>query len=167
MSGVTAEELIRLLNLQPHPEGGYYKETYRAAGTIPRAVLPNSFRGDRAYSTAIYYLLPEGARSRLHRLAADEIWHFYLGGPLTLAQILPGGSVERVDLGPDPVLGHRLQHAVPAGSWFGARCNPAAAFSLVGCTLAPGFDFAEFEIGDKDRLIQEFPGARGTILEFL
>jgi len=146
------KSLVETLKLQPHPEGGFYRETYRAAGKT----------GDRNYSTAIYYLLPAGAVSRLHRIKSDELFHFYLGGPMTLVELGPKGEVETVTLGQDVAAGQRLQHVVPAGKWFGGFCA-GGDFSLVGCTVAPGFDFADFELGDKAALLARYPGARDLI----
>lgn len=93
MNSVSAEDLIRLYGLREHPEGGYFKETYRAAGKISRAELKGLFTGDRNFSTGIYFLLAKCQRSRMHRIRSDEMWHFYLGGPLTIALISPGGQV--------------------------------------------------------------------------
>ncbi len=163
MGSPTVEELIRLHDLKPHPEGGYYKETYRAPALCERSALPPGFKGDRNFSTAILFLLPGGATSKLHRIPADEMWHFYLGDPLTVVQISPRGRVELIRLGHDLGSGLALQHVVPAGYWFGAYCNPGGAYSLVGCTVSPGFDFADFELGKKENLLREFPAARAII----
>lgn len=159
----TIENLIELYDLQPHPEGGYFKETYRDSGTIARNALPSDFSGDRNFSTAIYFLLPEGKKSHLHRIKSDEVWHFYLGGPLTVVQISPEGKIEEIVLGQDVTSGQKIQHVVPRGYWFGAYPNPASRFSFVGCTVAPGFDFTDFEMGKKEDLIKHFPDARGII----
>jgi uncharacterized protein len=156
-------EIIKLFGMQPHPEGGYYKESYRSTEMIPQTVLPKAFSGDRCFSTAIYFLLPKGAKSRLHRIASDEIWHFYLGGPLTLTQLMPDGNLQSLTLGPDIMGGQQLQHVVPAGCWFGAQPQPGSRFSLVGCTLAPGFDFADFELGDPQALMADYPHAKNII----
>ena len=161
----TVAELIRFLNLQSHPEGGYYAETYRAAGSIPRGVLLGGFHGDRNHSTGIYYLLPAGAKSRLHRLVPDEMMHFYLGDPLTLVIIDPQGRVEETVLGSDLSRGHQLQKVIPGGSWFGLYPNPGTEYGLLGCTVAPGFDFADFEVGERQALLQAFPKAQEIILK--
>jgi len=160
------DQLIKHLELKPHPEGGYYAETYRAAGRLPASALPSVFGGDRAYSTAILYLLPEGRKSALHRIRQDEVWHFYLGGPLRLVMISPAGKASEVVLGPDIPAGQRVQFAVPAGYWFGAAPRPGSVFSLVGCTVAPGFDFADFELADGAELKKNFPALFGLISEF-
>lgn len=157
------ETLIELYNLRAHPEGGYFKETYRDGGIIAKSALPNAFNGDRNFSTAIYFLLPEGKKSCLHRIKSDEVWHFYLGGPLTLVQISPEGNVEKIVLGQDVKNGQKVQHVVPKGYWFGASPNKGAVFSFVGCTVSPGFDFSDFEMGKKDNLLRQFPNAKKVI----
>jgi predicted cupin superfamily sugar epimerase len=153
----TVETLVRELGLQPHPEGGYYRETYRAA---------QAGADGRAASTAIYFLLPKGQVSRLHRIDADEGWHLYLGGPLEIYELderEPHAPPLITMLGTDLDRGERPQHVVPAGHWFGAAPAPGAAYALVGCTVAPGFEFARFELGDRARLSALFPGARALI----
>lgn len=152
---MSARELIEFYELIPHPEGGYFRETYRAAGVIPGTL--------RNFSTAILYLLARGDRSKLHRLSADEVWHFHLGGPLLIHQIFPDGALSVVTLGPDSAAGQRVQHVVPAGCWFGAIPAPDSEFSLVGCTVAPGFDFRDFELGARDDLLAKFPSAAEVI----
>ncbi len=144
-----AQEWIELLGLQAHPEGGYYKETYRAARTIPGVA--------RACSTAIYYLLPSEEVSTLHRLASDEVFHYYRGSPLTVHVIDPVGDCRALRIGPDPGRGEVLQGVVAAGSWFGATVDEAESFSLVGCTVSPGFDFDDFEQARRDELTRCFP----------
>ncbi|MBI2974578.1 MAG: cupin domain-containing protein, partial [Deltaproteobacteria bacterium] len=155
MKDITVAELVKLYGLQPHPEGGYFKETYRSSESIPGGVLPK--RGnDRNFSTGIYFLLPEGSVSKLHRIKSDEMWHFYLGGPLTIAQITPSGKIEQAILGQDVKSGQKVQYVVPSGYWFGAYPNAGSKFSFVGCTVAPGFDFADFEMGNKAGLLKEY-----------
>jgi uncharacterized protein len=157
--------LVERLALAPHPEGGYYRETYRAAGEIPGEALRGSgHKGPRRFSTAIYYLLPPGGVSRLHRMRSDEIFHFYLGGPMTLVKLGPGGQSETVMLGPDLAAGQSVQHKVDAGWWFGGWAGES--FCLVGCTVAPGFDFEDFELGDRDSLLRSYPKA-GSLIERL
>lgn len=166
---MNAETLIAHLNLAPHPEGGFYRRTYSSPGNIPQAALPCGFRGARAFSTAILFLLRKGDYSRLHRIRQDELWHFYLGGPLRLALLEAKGSkaeAQEVLLGQNPLAGQRQQFAVPGGSWFGATPCPGSAFSLVGCTVAPGFDFADLELGSREKLLAAFPKAADCIREF-
>lgn len=158
-----AEELIRLLGLKPHPEGGFYKESYRAAEAVSQQALPARYSGPRRFSTAIYFLLPEGAKSRLHRVKSDELWHFYLGGPMTVAEIAPDGTVRRTVMGQDVKAGQVLQHAVAAGAWFGAWPEAGGGYALVGCTVAPGFEFADFELGKRAELLKAFPQAADVI----
>ncbi len=160
---MSADHLIRAYQLAPHPEGGYFRESYRSDERIPHAVLPARYSGPRRYSTAIYFLLPKGAKSHLHRIASDEIWHFYAGGPLIVVEIQANGSVQQVVLGADLEQRQRVQHVVKAGTWFGAYPAPGSEFSFVGCTVAPGFEFADFELGERQRLIEEFPHARNII----
>ena len=157
-------ELIELYQLQPHPEGGYYRETFRDEAVIEKSALPNRFTGDRNISTAIYFLIPEGKKSNLHRIKSDEVWHFYLGGPLILIQISPQGKIDKIILGQDIKNGQRVQHVVPAGFWFGAYPNPQTQFSFVGCTVAPGFDFSDFEMGKRNDLLKQYPHAKEEIL---
>jgi predicted cupin superfamily sugar epimerase len=158
-----AAYLVRSLGLTPHPEGGYFRETYRAADTIAAAALPAGFAGPRAVSTAIYYLLEAGQCSRLHRIRSDEVWHFYAGDPLVVAEIAPDGTLRETRLGSDIARGCRPQHVVPAGAWFGSYPAPGSRFCLVGCTVAPGFDFADFELADRAALLRSFPAHRALI----
>lgn len=162
---ITAEALIEQLKLRPHPEGGYYRETYRSSGTIPKKALPVYYKDTRPYSTAIYYMLTEGAKSRFHRLLSDEFWHFYLGDPVTLVMIHPAGQVEEVVLGHDLAAGQQVQVLIPAGSWFGAYPSEGCRYALVGCTVAPGFDFDDFEIADRAHLLVEYPHAEALIMK--
>lgn len=162
---MTVDGLVSRLGLAPHPEGGFYRETYRASDVLPRAGLPARFGGPRSASTAILYLLPEGAKSRLHRIASDELWHYHLGGPLEIVELAPDGRAETTVLGADLAAGHALQKAVAAGRWFGARPRRGAGWCLAGCTVAPGFDFADFELGVRSELLSLFPRARAEILD--
>lgn len=154
-----ASELIRELELLPHPEGGHYRQIYAAGETIPAGALPSRFGGDRPFSTSIYYLLVGAERSRLHRIASDELWHFYAGAPLTIVTLDQRGERRDLRLGPDLAAGERYQLAVPAGRWFGAALSEPEpdAFALVGCTVAPGFDFADFELADAAALRECYP----------
>jgi predicted cupin superfamily sugar epimerase len=135
---VTAAELIRLLDLKPHPEGGHFRETFRDARATD---------GGRAASTAIYFLLARGERSHWHRVDAVEVWHYYAGAPLKL-DIAGGDTRTTVTLGPDIAAGERPQGIVPAGAWQAAQT--LGDWTLVGCTVAPGFEFAVFELAPKD-----------------
>jgi len=158
----SAEFWIEHLGLVPHPEGGWFRETYRASETIGVSALPPRFAGPRAFSTAIYFLLRSGERSRLHRLRSDELWFFHAGGPLTIAVLDAAGARELV-VGVDPEHGERLQAGVPAGSWFGATGPGRGSYALAGCSVAPGFDFADFELADRDVLLAAFPAHAALI----
>jgi uncharacterized protein len=156
-----AGELIRRFDLQPHPEGGFFAETYRSAARVLRADEPARTDGTLAASTAIYYLLCDGAHSAWHRIRSDEVWHFYAGEPL-LVHVLdesdPGGTLVTHRLGnPLTHAGSVYQAVVPAGLWFAAECADPASFALVGCTVAPGFEFGEFELADVDALKGRHP----------
>jgi uncharacterized protein len=158
-----AQYWIHHLGLSPHPEGGYYRATYKSDLTIVRSALPSSYQGDRSASTAIYFLLDEGNFSAFHRIASDEVWHFYAGSSLVVYVIDPEGNYSELHLGSDE--GEVFQAVVKAGSWFASRVRDAAGFALVGCTVAPGFDFADFELGVRSELIRAFPAHRKLIEE--
>jgi predicted cupin superfamily sugar epimerase len=151
---MTAADWIEKLALQPHPEGGWYREAYRSAESLDEAMLPERFGGARSVSTAIYFLLMAGEVSRLHRIKQDELWHFYDGSTLRLHRIRPDGTHQEQLVGRD---GDALPMAVvPAGDYFGAEIADDG-FCLVGCTVAPGFDFADFEMPSRDELYTQFP----------
>lgn len=152
-----ADAWIDHLDLTAHPEGGYYRETYRTSEWIPADALPDRFEGQRDVAALIYFLLPADAVSALHRIQQDEVWHFYAGDPLTLHQIAPDGSYTTSTLGHDVETGHDLHTVVPAGTWFGAIVRSDDGYSLVGCTTAPAFDFADFELADRAALTDAFP----------
>jgi hypothetical protein len=154
---------IERLGLQRHPEGGYYRETYRAREGIAGEHLPARFGGDRPFSTAIYFLLPGGEISVLHRIKQDEVWHFHEGSALVIHVIDPQGECSEIRLGPDPDRGETLQAVLPAGRLFGAFVSDARLYALVGCTVAPGFDFADLEIPTRGELLWRFPRHRAII----
>jgi predicted cupin superfamily sugar epimerase len=158
-----AEHWIRALGLVRHPEGGYFRETYRAAEGITRNCLPGRFGGDRAFSTAIYFLLAGTDFSALHRLKQDEVWHFYDGGPLTVHVLDEAGGYAPLKLGRRLDQGEAPQAVVRAGCYFGAALDDPAGFALAGCTVAPGFDFADFEIPTREQLLRLYPGHRPVI----
>ena len=153
LSKKSAGAYVKLLDLQPHPEGGYYKETYRAE----QVVSVNGFSGDRNVSTGIYYLLEKGSFSAFHRIKSDEMWHFYDGTGLSVYVIDEMGDLEIIRLGHNLAHGERLQAVVPAGRWFASRVESENGFALVGCTVSPGFDFNDFELANRDQLTEEFP----------
>ena len=151
------------LHLEPHVEGGAYRETYRSNLKLPQIALPARMKGDRAASTGIYFLLEAGEFSAFHRIAADEMWHFYDGYTLSIYEITPMGTLLHHRLGRDLVAGEQLQLVIPAGSWFGSRVESPEGFALVGCTVAPGFDFADFEMAERNALTAEYPQHAGVI----
>lgn len=155
---------IDKLALQPHPEGGYFREIYRAPEQIPATSLPSRYRGPRAFSTAIYYLLAGKQVSALHRIASDEQWHFYDGTTLRLTMIASDGTFKQVRLGRDATSGEQFQAVIPAGTWMGARLTGRRDYALIGCTVAPGFDFRDFEAGQRSDLLKRFPRHRKLIL---
>jgi predicted cupin superfamily sugar epimerase len=159
---VPAEHWIETLGLVAHPEGGFFRETYRSAVTIEAGALPGHFGGPRAIATAIYYLLKGDQRSVLHRLRADEVWHFYFGSSLTLHLIHPGGRASRAHVGPGRGE-QEFQTIVPAGCWFGAEVDNRQGYTLAGCTVAPGFSIDDFELGSRSRLLAEYPEHRALI----
>lgn len=162
MAAPSAGDLIAALGLARHPEGGWFRETYRAAEEIPAPALPPRFGGARAFSTAILFLLEAGDRSHLHRIRSDEVWHHHAGAALLLQVLHPDGRHEEVRLGPDPRSGDRYQAVVPAGCWFGAE-PLGGPYALVGCTVAPGFDFADFTLGTRADLLDRFPQHRDLV----
>lgn len=162
---LTAEKLIKMLNMKPLPkEGGYYCETHRSAHVLPGSSLPEQYESERALSTAIYYLLTPDTQSLLHRLPADEIFHFYLGDPVLMLQLYPDGTVKTILLGQDiDDAGHFVQVIVPKGVWQGSYLLEGGRFALMGTTMAPGFDFADNEIGDRETLISLYPSRQDVI----
>lgn len=151
------------LHLTEHVEGGAFRETYRAPLTIAQDALPQGFSGPRAASTGIYFLLEDGDFSAFHRIAADEMWHFYDGTTLHIYEIREDGTLQVHKLGRDITQGEQLQLVIPAGSWFASCVEETEGFALVGCTVAPGFDFADFELADRATLSAQFPQHKGLI----
>lgn len=156
----TIDDLISRLNLLPHPEGGYYAETFRADETTnPGGRYPS----DRSTGTAIYYLLTPDTFSGMHILTSDEIFHFYLGDAVEQLHLFADGSHRMVEIGTDIVAGQRPQMVVPKNVWQGARLKPGGQFALLGCTVAPGFDFADFSMGKRADLMKRWPDATDMI----
>lgn len=153
---LSQEDILNNLQLLPHPEGGFYKEVYRSAGTIPQSALPG-FGGNRNYCTGIYFMLTGDNFSAFHRIKSDELWHFYHGDACEVVVIHANGELEIIRLGSDISNGEVFQAVVPAGAWFGSRCANKKGYTLVGCTVAPGFDFADFEMAERDALQQHYP----------
>jgi uncharacterized protein len=139
--------LASTLDLSPHPEGGFFRQTYRCARNA----------GDRSLSSAIYFLVTADSPSRMHRVASDEIWHFYSGDPLEMLQLDADGNSRTIAIGPVDAAGRRPQVLVPGGAWQGVRVSPGGRYALVGATVTPGFDFADFEMGDRATLLAAYP----------
>jgi len=154
----TIEEIKKLLKLEPLPhEGGFYAETYRSVVTLPQSSLPAGYAGYRTLATAIYFLLTANSFSAMHRLRGDETYHFYLGDPVEMLQLNPDGTGEPILIGPKIESGMRLQHTVRGGCWQGSRVAPGGKFALLGTTMAPGFDPADFELGSREKLSALYP----------
>ncbi len=154
---MTAQEIIDSLGLQEHPEGGYFKETYRSVGEIEAESLDDAYAGKRNYSTAIYFLLQSENFSAFHKIKQDEFWHFYKGTCLKLHQISPKGEYSTVLIGDNLLAGEVPQYVVPGGYWFAAEVVAPNSFALVGCTVSPGFDFADFVLPSRKEMKDLFP----------
>jgi len=157
------EAIISNLNLKPHPEGGFFRETYRSEGYVDEQNLGGTYKGGRNYSTCIYFLLTADTFSAFHRIKQDEIWHFYDGSVLCLHMISPAGEYSTVLIGRDFENGQVPQFVVPGGYWFGATVN--TGYSLVGCTVSPGFDFSDFELAQREELVRQFPAMTDIIMQ--
>lgn len=160
------KQLISHYRMQPHPEGGYFQQTYKSSGSIPLSALPEGFSGSRLFSTAIFFLLEQGNFSAFHRIKSDECWHFYEGQTLLVHIITAEAEIKTVRLGPDISNGEVYQFVVPANCWFASEPAPGTAYSFVGCTVSPGFDFADFEMADSAGLAAQYP-AYGVMIHRL
>jgi len=158
-----SQRWIESLQLQEHPEGGWFRESYRASESIPAECLPDRFNGDRCFCTAIYFLLKGTDFSALHRIRQDELWHFYDGSPLTIHMIDSAGAYSTVKLGRNIESGEALAVVVNAGWLFGATVSDPRSWTLVGCTVAPGFEFADFEMPGRTQLLEQYPQHRHVI----
>ncbi len=164
MRQLNAGQIIKLLNLQPlECEGGHFAETYRAQEGIAKGALPKRYPDWRLFATAIYYLLTPGSFSALHRLKSDEIFHFYAGDPVELFTLFPNGRMRRAVLGQNMAEGQRPQIIVPRGVWQGARLLPGGRWALLGTTVAPGFEYADFELGRRNALAKKYPDHKEAI----
>jgi hypothetical protein len=164
MKDMNAEKLKSLLNLTPLSiEGGCFSETYRSTEMISHKSLHGRYSGSRSVGTCIYYLLEPGTFSEIHRVASDEIFHFYLGDPVEMLQLWPDGSGKRVLIGTDIEKGMAPQLVVPHGVWQGARLVAGGKFALLGCTVSPGFEYADYESGSRRQLCEEYPEHREMI----
>ena len=162
---LTIDQLIGHYQLQPHPEGGWYKETYKSSEQIPATALPVRFGGGRSFSTAIYFLLDQGNFSAFHKIKSDECWHFYSGDILEVFVITPDGNLQITRLGSDISNGELFQFMVPANCWFASRPAAKSSYCFVGCTVAPGFDFADFELAAAKELAALYPAHAAIINE--
>ncbi len=153
-----AQEYIQNLQLEAHPEGGYYRRTYQSNIVLPSTALPNRFKNSRLAASAIYFLLTTDSFSAFHRLEADELWHFYAGTSVMLYLIHPDGRLQTIEVG-NPLNNPNatFQALIPAQTWFAASVIAADSYALVGCTLAPAFDFEDFELAEKTELLKEYP----------
>ncbi|HEX2658140.1 MAG TPA: cupin domain-containing protein [Polyangia bacterium] len=159
-SDARVREIIERLKLAPHPERGFFVETHRAA----TAVTAGTHAGPRAAATAIYFLIGADAPATyLHRLLSDEVFHLYEGGPLEILRLHRDGGWDVARLGLDLAAGERPQIVIPAGTWFGTELVAGARHCLVGCTVAPGFEFADFELAEGPELAARYPGAAARI----
>lgn len=155
------KHLIETLELLRHPEGGYYKETYRSESLSDF----DGFDGKRNYSTGIYFLIENDNFSALHRIKSDEMWHFYGGDPLEVIEITLAGTLKKTLIGNNISAGEVPQYVVPKHHWFGSRVKSGGKHSFVGCTVAPGFDFKDFEMAERKALSEEFPQHKSIIHE--
>lgn len=157
---MTANELVKHLDLKPHPEGGYYRETYRSSLPIPGLNPP------KVFSTAIYYMLTPGDVSKFHRLVSDEIFHFYQGDASEWVWLTPDRKMKKIILGDNLKKGEMLQMVIPAGTWFAGRLTPEGRYCLMGTTVAPGFDFSDLQFADRQELLKLYPQAESEIFLF-
>ncbi len=160
-----AQFYIDKLNLKLHPEGGYYKEVYRSSEIIEGGHLPDRYTKKRNFSTSIYFLLEGNQVSKFHRLKSDEIWHFYDGSPIKIFMIAPDGNLQEKVLGKNLESGELPQLVIERGNWFGAKVTAKKSFSLIGCTVSPGFDYNDFELAEREKLLREFPEYKKIINE--
>ena len=158
---MTFETVIQLLKLEPHPaEGGFFRETYSSKDMLEQNHLPSIYKSPHKTSTAIYFLITEGNFSAMHRLKSDEIFHFYLGDPVEMFLMDEKGNGRIVILGQDIATGQTLQQVVPRNYWQGLRVKDGGKWSLLGTTVSPGFEYEDFELGERNQLVEQYPGYR-------
>jgi uncharacterized protein len=161
---MTADEIRQLLQLEAHPrEGGYFRQTWKSEEQFPLAALASRYSGARAAGTAIYYLLEPSTFSEMHRLISDEVFHFYYGDPVEMLQLWPDGSSRVVQLGGNLASGMLPQVVVPKDVWQGSRLAPGGRAALLGCTVSPGFDYADYETGTRAELVRQYPESAALI----
>lgn len=158
------EFYIQHLNLLPHPEGGYYREVYRSELSLSAGALPKIFGASRQVSTSIYFLIGKLNFSAFHRIKSDETWHFYEGSALEVLELLADGSLKKTSIGKNLAQGDHFQYTVKANTWFASRVKAGGEFSLVGCSVAPGFDFEDFELARRNELLEKFPQHKEEIM---
>ena len=162
---MTPEQIINHFNMKPLPEeGGWYTETYRSAESFPQEGLPARYDGRRNFSTAILYLITKESFSKLHRVKSDEIFHFHTGDPAEMLQLSPNGTGRRITIGTDILAGHQPQVIVENGIWQGCRLADGGRFALLGCTVSPGFEFTDYETGERMALLRQYPGYTDEII---
>lgn len=157
---------IEKLQLKPHPEGGYYCETYRSEEKLSPSALPDRYEGERCWSTAIYFLIDGGQKSTFHKLKSDEIWHYYDGSSVRVYLIDEKGKLQVKFLGQNIDEGENFQVVIRSGLWFAAEVIDKDSFSLYGCTVSPGFEFQDFQLGKRSQLTKEFPHLTELIIRF-
>jgi predicted cupin superfamily sugar epimerase len=157
---------VNKLKLIKHPEGGYFKEVYRASESIKQEHLPERYSGDRNFATSIYFLISSENFSAFHKIKSDETWHFYYGSPLTLHIIDNDGKYSKIMIGNNPEEGEVFQFTVASGDWFAASVEKNNSYTLLGCTVAPGFHFDDFELGKRKEMIKKFPQYESVINKF-
>jgi uncharacterized protein len=164
---MTADEVKQILQLEPMPvEGGFFRETYRSRWQISREYLPDAYSGSRAIGTAIYYMITPETFSALHRLPGTEVFHFYAGDPVIMLQLLPDGTSQTITLGTDLQNGQQPQIVVRGHIWQGCRLATGGKWALMGTTMSPGFDHADYEHGSREQLTAQYPGAAAQIREY-
>ncbi|MFP4368615.1 MAG: cupin domain-containing protein [Bacteroidota bacterium] len=161
---MSAKEIIELMGLIRHPEGGWFREFYKSGEVFDAGHLPERFHGPRNFSTSIYFLLTKGEKSKFHRLRQDEIWHFYAGSAAELYNISYSGNIRKQILGIGLKDNEQPQALVPAGSWMAAAS--LGGYTLLGCTVAPGFEFDDLDLAERDKLIGEYPHLKKIITDF-
>ncbi len=163
---ITSNEIISKLRLILHPkEGGYFTETYRSEEIIPKESLPIRYNEKRTFSTAIYFLLTPDTFSEIHRIKSDEIFHFYVGDPVEMLHLFPDGKGRIVTHGQDILNGMQPQVIVPKEVWQGARLKDGGKFALMGTTVSPGFEYVDYETGDREKLIKSYPNYKDMIIK--
>lgn len=157
--------LIQRYGLEPHPEGGWFKQTYKSNEQIAAEALPKRFGAGRVFSTVIYFLLEKENFSAFHRIKSDECWHFYAGDPLLIYIIEQTGELKVISLGSEHEQGQSFQYVVPANCWFASRPAPESEYCFVGCTVSPGFEFEDFELANETELSLMYPQHKSVIIE--